>query len=97
MDINDVMIELKGLREEVAAARKELREDIRELRRELADFRSSYEHHKAAESGQHSDLRDELREVHTEVTTIRATVSGGIKAISRDLAKVDTRVGILEG
>ena len=85
MDIADVMNEIKSLRE-----------DIRELRRELADFRSSYEHHKAA--SQVSSSRSAIDEPTARSTPrsprVRATVSGGIKAMSRDLAKVDTRVGI---
>ncbi len=83
--IDDILSEIKALR-------AEMNERFNALDRKVDDFKSSYEHHSAQESRVHRDIREDIRDVSSEV----GRFNGGINALSRDLGRVDERVGILE-
>lgn len=77
---------------EVMAELKAIREDIRKLDRKVDDFRSKYDHHSAQESRVHREIHEDIRSMSGEV----ARFNGGINSLSRDLGRVDERVGLLE-
>jgi archaellum component FlaC len=69
---------------------------IKELDRKLDDFRSSYEHHAAQEARVHREIREDIRDFREAITGEVARFNAGVKGVSRDLGRVDERVGILE-
>jgi archaellum component FlaC len=81
---------------ELKAALEDIREAIRKLDRKVDDLRASYEHHTAQESRVHGDIQKDFRSYYGDLKGDVARFNAGIEVLSRDLGRIDERVGILE-